>query len=153
TRATTIPAGRSSSFPCRWEVAPPHSRSTGEMSAMRRNGCRMPALPLIAIAAMSARAAWAQQDRTPHLETINVSSEPVTGCRALTTEVGVFRDSAILDVPQTVNVVPRTVMDLQEAQGLFDALKNTAGVARSQVNGVVADNITIRGVATENRTS
>jgi iron complex outermembrane receptor protein len=53
----------------------------------------------------------------------------------------------------TINVVPRTVMDLQEAQGLYDALKNTAGVARSQSSGTVADNLSIRGVATENRTS
>ena len=57
------------------------------------------------------------------------------------------------NIPMTINVIPRTVLDLQEAQGLYDALKNTAGVARSQTSGTVADNLSIRGVATENRTS
>jgi iron complex outermembrane receptor protein len=89
----------------------------------------------------------------PHLETITVSGERVTGFKARTTQIGAFRDAEILDVPMTINVVPRTVMDVQEAQGLFDALKNTAGVARAQVNGTAADNLSIRGVQTENRTS
>jgi iron complex outermembrane receptor protein len=89
----------------------------------------------------------------PHLETITVTSERVKGFEARVVEVGVFRDADILDVPLTVNVVPRSVMDLQEARGLFDALKNTAGVARSQVNGVLADNLSIRGVAVENRSN
>jgi iron complex outermembrane receptor protein len=85
----------------------------------------------------------------PHLETITVSSERVKGFKARTTQIGAFRDAEILDVPMTINVVPRTVLDVQEAQGLFDALKNTAGVTRAQVNGTAADNLSIRGVQTE----
>ena len=94
-----------------------------------------------------------RQAAQPHLETITVSSERVTGFKARTTQIGAFRDTEILDVPMTINVIPRTVLDVQEAQGLYDALKNTAGVARSQSSGTVADNLSIRGVATENRTS
>ena len=103
-----------------------------------------------------ARAQQAADDKKPaqpHLETINVSAERVTGFKARTSQIGAFRDAEILDIPMTINVIPRTVMDLQEAQGLYDALKNTAGVARSQTSGTVADNLSIRGVATENRTS
>jgi iron complex outermembrane recepter protein len=88
-----------------------------------------------------------------HLEAITVSAERVVGFRARTSQVGAFRDADILDVPMTINVIPRTVLDLQEAQGLYDALKNSAGVARSQVNGTAADNLSIRGIAIDNRTS
>lgn len=114
-------------------------------------------------------AAWAQQapqekkdekkdekraeDAKPHLEVINVSAERVTGFRAKTSQIGAFRDAELLDIPMTINVVPQTIMTLQNAQSLFDALKNTAGVARSQTNGAIGDNLSIRGVATENRTS
>src|SRR5690242_6716022 len=97
--------------------------------------------------------AWAQEaqvgtpapadkkdDKQPR-ETINVNAERVTGFKARTTQIGAFRDAEILDVPMTINVVPRTVLDVQEAQGLFDALKNTAGVTRAQVNGTAADNL------------
>ena len=110
-------------------------------------------------------AAWAQaetdaekekkkaEDERQHLGTISVTAERITGFKARTTQVGAFRDAEILDVPATVNVIPRTVLDAQEAQGLYDALRNTAGVARSQSSGTVADNLSIRGVATENRTS
>ena len=92
-------------------------------------------------------------DDRQHLGTISVTAERVTGFKARTTQLGAFRDAEILDVPATVNVIPRTVLDVQEAQGLYDALRNTAGVARSQSSGTVADNLSIRGVATENRTS
>src|SRR5436190_3677983 len=93
------------------------------------------------------------EDEKRHLETINVSAERVTGFKARTSQVGAFRDAEILDVPLTINVIPRTVLDVQEAQGLFDALKNTAGVTRAQTSGIIADNLVIRGIAIDNRTS
>jgi len=129
---------------------------------------RLAAAVALAFIATPFDVAWAQQVEEPkagetkaadakagqpHLETITVSSERVKGFKARTTQIGAFRDAEILDVPMTINVVPRTVLDVQEAQGLFDALKNTAGVTRAQVNGTAADNLSIRGVQTENRTS
>jgi iron complex outermembrane receptor protein len=106
------------------------------------------------MAACVAIGGWCAEARAQQpLETITVNSERVTGFRARITQVGTFRDMEILDVPLTVNVVPRTVLDVQEAQGLFDALKNTAGVTRAQTNGTLADNLAIRGVAAENRTN
>src|SRR5690606_26764362 len=49
------------------------------------------------------------------------------------------------------NVVPRAVLDAQGAEGLYDALRNTGGVSRSQLNGATYDNIAIRGILVENR--
>jgi iron complex outermembrane receptor protein len=106
-------------------------------------------------------AAWAQQaspERKPdeekkHLETISVTAEKVTGFKARTSQVGAFRDAEILDVPLTINVIPRTVLDVQQVEGIFDALKNTAGVTRAQTSGIIADNLVIRGITVENRTS
>lgn len=66
-------------------------------------------------------------------------------------QIGAFRDTPPLDVPQTSNVVTREVLDAQAATTLFGALRNTAGVTRSQLNGAVYDNISIRGILVENR--
>lgn len=66
-------------------------------------------------------------------------------------QVGAFRDQDPLDVPLTNNVVTREVLDAQGARTLFDALRNTAGVTRSQLNGTTYDNISIRGILVENR--
>ena len=113
----------------------------------------------VALAFIAAPYANAQQapdkkeDEKRHLETINVSAERVTGFKARTSQVGAFRDAEILDVPLTINVIPRTVLDVQQAEGIFDALKNTAGVTRAQTSGIIADNLVIRGITVENRTS
>lgn len=116
------------------------------------------ALACITMTVQPARAQQAEEKKPPDkadvkIETISVTAEKVTGFKAKTTQVGAFRDVELLDVPMTINVIPRTILDAQDAQGLYDALKNTAGVARSQSSGTVADNLSIRGVATENRTS
>lgn len=87
------------------------------------------------------------------LETVTVSSEKAKGFRTKLVQVGAFRDQQALDVPMTVNVLPRDLLDAQAASGLFDALKNAAGVSRSQVGGGVNDNLSIRGINVDNRTS
>ncbi len=80
----------------------------------------------------------------------------VTGSRGFgadTVQVGTFRNARIMDVPLTVNVVPEALLQAQAAESLFDGLRNTAGVSRAQTNGVTFDNVTIRGIRAENRTS
>jgi iron complex outermembrane receptor protein len=67
------------------------------------------------------------------------------------TQIGAFRNARVIDTPLTVNVVPRAVLDSQQALGLYDALRNTGGVTRSQLNGATYDNIAIRGILVENR--
>nr|WP_229423770.1 TonB-dependent receptor plug domain-containing protein [Massilia frigida] len=58
-----------------------------------------------------------------------------------------------MDVPSTVNVITREVLDLQGAAGLYDALRNTAGVTRQQNGGDTWDQLVIRGIALDNRTN
>ncbi|HEY9104279.1 TonB-dependent receptor, partial [Chitinimonas sp.] len=85
-----------------------------------------------------------------------LSAISVVGSRdkAFTTDVvqlGAFRDQTALDTPLTVQVVTRELLDAQGATTLFDALKNTAGVNRVQLGGAAYDNLSIRGIAAENR--
>ena len=66
-------------------------------------------------------------------------------------QLGAFRDLNQVDVPLTVNVLTREVLEAQSARSLFDALKNTAGVTRAQITGSAYDNLAIRGIIVENR--
>ena len=123
---------------------------------------RLPkALPLAASVALSfaSQALLAQQPRPedpprgPARETISVTADPEKGFRAKYGQVGSFRDQDLLDIPLTINVIPRVVLDSQGAQGLYDALRNTAGVTRAQLSGSIYDNLAIRGIVTDNRTN
>ncbi|MFM0737672.1 TonB-dependent siderophore receptor [Paraburkholderia xenovorans] len=51
---------------------------------------------------------------------------------------------SLMDVPQTVNVVPRTLLDEQNANSLQDALRNVPGIGFSVGDGQ-RDQITLRG--------
>ncbi|HEX2012823.1 MAG TPA: TonB-dependent receptor, partial [Roseateles sp.] len=85
------------------------------------------------------------------LDTVVVSGERAKSFAPSSVQVGAFRDQDPLDVPLTNNVMSRELLDAQGAQGLFDALRNTAGVTRSQLSGSTYDNISIRGILVENR--
>jgi len=66
-------------------------------------------------------------------------------------QAGSFRGARQLDTPLTVNVIPNTLLQSQQAQGLLDALRNTAGVSPAQTSLTVYSNIAIRGINVENR--
>jgi iron complex outermembrane receptor protein len=85
------------------------------------------------------------------LSTVTVIGERTGSFKSNNVQVGTFRDMNPLDIPQTSNVVTREVLDAQAANNLFGALRNTAGVTRSQLNGSTYDNIAIRGILVENR--
>lgn len=85
------------------------------------------------------------------LDSISVIGEYAGSYKSNSVQVGTFRDMNPLDVPQTSNIVTREVLDAQAANTLFGALRNTAGVTRSQLNGSTYDNIAIRGILVENR--
>lgn len=85
------------------------------------------------------------------LDTVVVTGERQKSFAPSQVQVGAFRDQDPLDVPLTNNVMSRELLDAQGAQGLFDALRNTAGVTRSQVSGSTYDNLSIRGILVENR--
>lgn len=105
------------------------------------------ALSLAAIHFPSVHAQTAPAELAP----VDVIGERAASYKSSSVQVGTFRDLAPLDVPQTSNVVTREVLDAQAASGLFDALRNTAGVTRSQLTGSAYDNIAIRGILVENR--
>lgn len=87
------------------------------------------------------------------LPDVTVTGERTGSFKSDSVQVGTFRDMAPLDVPQTSNVVTREVLDAQATTGLFGALRNTAGVTRSQLSGSTYDNISIRGILVENRSN
>jgi iron complex outermembrane receptor protein len=87
------------------------------------------------------------------LPAVTVTGERVGSYKSDSVQVGTFRDMAPIDVPQTSNVITREVLDAQATTSLFGALRNTAGVTRSQLNGSTYDNIAIRGILVENRSN
>src|SRR5687768_9268542 len=93
--------------------------------------------------------AQAAPERT--LSEVRVTGDARGSFSSLNVQVGAFRDQDPLDVPLTNNVVTREVLDAQGANTLFEALRNTAGVTRSQLSGSTYDNISIRGILVENR--
>jgi iron complex outermembrane receptor protein len=113
---------------------------------------KIPSMTL-ALALACPAAALGQQPvgEAPVLGEVQVEAERARSFRSEAVQVGTFRDMSPLDVPLTVNVITRPVIEAQGATGLYDALRNTAGVTRSQLNGATYDNIAIRGILVENR--
>jgi iron complex outermembrane receptor protein len=112
--------------------------------------------PLTSIAAAAGALAWsagalAQASAGPTLQEVHVTGQGPGSFTSRNVQVGAFRDQDPLDVPLTNNVVTRGVLDAQGANSLFEALRNTAGVTRSQLSGSTYDNISIRGILVENR--
>jgi iron complex outermembrane receptor protein len=55
-------------------------------------------------------------------------------------------------IPMTVNVISRATMDQQQPNDSYEALRGAAGVS-SSAGASIADNVSIRGIALEGRTS
>ncbi|CAN7613442.1 TonB-dependent siderophore receptor [Pseudoduganella sp. LjRoot289] len=108
-------------------------------------------LSFLLVAAPLSGAALCQED--PVLEAVRITAARAQGFVPNTVEAGSFRGGSIMDAPSTVNVVTREVLELQAAGGLYDALRNTAGVTRQQNAGDTWDQLVIRGIAVENRTN
>jgi len=87
----------------------------------------------------------------PKLEEIVVTADRRHSYSADLVQAGSFRGARAIDTPLTVSVIPSEVLNSQQAQGLLDALKNTAGVTSSQTAPIVFNNIAIRGIAVDNR--
>ncbi|MCX7312181.1 MAG: acetate--CoA ligase family protein [Alphaproteobacteria bacterium] len=113
-----------------------------------RHLSHLPSLPLC-FALCAAFPASAQSADDAVLQAVQVTAARADGFVPATVEAGSFRGADIMDVPATVNVVTRAVLDLQAAGGLYDALKNTAGVTRQQNGGDTWDQLVIRGIAVE----
>jgi iron complex outermembrane receptor protein len=87
------------------------------------------------------------------LQIVTVNGEKEKGLKPRFVQVGAFRDQELLDAPFSVNIIPRAMLEVQDAQGVYDALKNSAGVARAQTSGTVNDTLAIRGIAVDARTN
>ena len=120
---------------------------------MPRTAVATPAALLIAtsggLAALPALADDDEKTAAAQLQPVQVSGSRSFGAHYV--QVGAFRDQDPLDVPLTNNVITREVLDAQGARSLYGALRNTAGVTRSQLSGSTYDNISIRGILVENR--
>jgi iron complex outermembrane receptor protein len=87
----------------------------------------------------------------PTLEEIVVTADRKDSYSADLVQAGSFRGARQLDTPLTISVIPNTLIESQQAQGLLDALRNTAGVSPAQTSTTVYANIAIRGINVENR--
>lgn len=114
------------------------------------------ALTVACVCALLAGTARAEEQAVPaeqKLDTVTVVNDTPNGFKVGSVQVGTFRDQSVLDVPVTIDVITRKLLDAQDARGLYDALRNTAGVSRWQTNGTVSDTLAIRGVQVENRSN
>jgi iron complex outermembrane recepter protein len=88
---------------------------------------------------------------SPTLEEIVVTADRRNSYSADLVQAGSFRGARQLDTPLTISVIPLEMIQAQQAQGLLDALRNTAGVTSSQTSPTVYNNLAIRGINVENR--
>lgn len=91
------------------------------------------------------------QPASPTLEEIVVTADRKNSYSADLVQAGSFRGAKQLDTPLTISVIPLEMIQAQQAQGLLDALRNTAGVTSSQTSPTVYSNLAIRGINVENR--
>lgn len=108
----------------------------------------------LAVSGAHARtSAGAVQSVAPVLEEIVVTADRKDSFSADLVQVGSFRGSRQLDTPLTINVIPDAFIQSQQAQGLLDALRITAGVSPAQITTTVYSNLAIRGIEVENRSN
>ena len=119
----------------------------------RLAGCAM-AAALVSVAAAQAQSQTSTPGTnagTPMLEEIVVTADRKGSYSADLVQAGSFRGARQLDTPLTISVIPNTLIESQQATGLLDALRNTAGVSPAQTSTTVYANIAIRGINVENR--
>jgi iron complex outermembrane recepter protein len=93
----------------------------------------------------------AAADESPKLEEIIVTADRKNSYGADLVQAGSFRGARQIDTPLTISVIPQEIIQSQQAAGLLDALRNTAGVTSSQTAPTVYNNIAIRGINVDNR--
>lgn len=85
------------------------------------------------------------------LEEIIVTADRKNSFGAQYVQAGSFRGARQIDTPLSVSVLPRDILEAQQATQLYDALRNTAGVTYGQIGGAIYSNMAIRGIVVENR--
>lgn len=110
----------------------------------------VPAVLLLAATAQAQSAPPAPSGDGAVLEQIVVTADRQS-YSADFVQAGSFRGARQIDTPLTISVIPEEVLEAQQAKGLMDALKNTAGVTSSQTSPTVYNNLSIRGIPVDNR--
>jgi len=110
-------------------------------------------LPSIASAQTAPAKATAAPDSDDNMQEIVVTGEKANRFGTDTVQSGSFRNAKILDVPMTVSVIPSAMLQSQQAIDLIDAVRNTAGVSSSGVGPGSYNNLTIRGITVDTRSS
>ena len=106
----------------------------------------------VIVAADSAESTASGKDDAT-LQAVHVTAVRSEGFKPVTVKAGTFRGADVMDVPSTINVVTSKVLEAQAAEGLYDAVRNTAGVTRQQNGGDTWDQLVIRGMEVQNRTN
>jgi iron complex outermembrane recepter protein len=109
---------------------------------------------LVAAALVVPALAGAQESgaaRESLLEEIVVTADRMNSFGADLVQAGTFRGAAIIDTPLSINILPRDLLESQQAESIHDAMRNTAGVTFAQLNGAIYSNLAVRGIAVENR--
>jgi iron complex outermembrane receptor protein len=106
-----------------------------------------------AFAQTSPAPSTAATDQPVTLDELVVSGKDLSSFRSESVQLGTFRDMNPVDVPMTVNAVTQDVIQAQQDQGLFGALRNTAGVSLYELGGATYANIAVRGISLQNRTN
>ncbi|PRH48993.1 TonB-dependent receptor [Burkholderia multivorans] len=104
------------------------------------------AFAMMTCAAAPAAAEDTDPRRAPHLSPIVVQGERDTGSRVDRSGSAKYA-TPLLDVPQTITVVPREVLDEQQVTSLREALSNVAGITfnAGEGGGGSGDMLLIRG--------
>lgn len=94
--------------------------------------------------------AAAPKSQAPVLQEVVVTADR-KGFGAELVQAGSFGGARQLDTPLTISVISQQVILSQQALSIYDALKNSAGVTSSQTSPTVYNNLSIRGIAVDNR--
>ncbi|MGN2406684.1 TonB-dependent siderophore receptor [Pseudomonas syringae] len=76
---------------------------------------------------------------------LEAADGPVDGYRATRTATATKTDTALRDVPQSIQVIPRQLLEDQKATRLNDALSNVSSVQPSSSRGGATDTFVVRG--------
>lgn len=69
----------------------------------------------------------------------------LTGYKASQSTVGTKTDAALRDIPQSIQVVPRQVLEDQQATSMADALSNVSSIQRGNTHGGSVESFIVRG--------
>ncbi|MBV8657985.1 MAG: TonB-dependent siderophore receptor [Burkholderiales bacterium] len=108
-----------------------------------------PATIMLAALLVAPELTHADEPATKSLPTVNVSDSSDKASQdynPVTATIGAKTPTAIRDIPQTVTVVNRAVLDAQGASSLSDALRNVPGITLGGAEGgQIGNNINLRG--------